>query len=281
MGEGWSDYWALMFQLKPGALPTDRNGIGTYVTFDSPDGDGIRPFPYSTDLTINPFTYNDIAGVSIPHGVGSVWCTMLWDMTWNLIEKHGYEPDIYATTGGNGIAMKLVMEGMKLQSCNPGFVDGRNAILKADTLLFGAANACEIWRAFARRGLGVGASQGLSTLVDDGVESYLIPEVCPSEFLFPCTEESLTYSGVTIADGTDERANNTVTIDNSDIQAGDMVTLRAGQQINIQTNFEVASTALLFLETKPCDGSGLPMAKMASDKKMDVIRNSVNQQKRF
>ncbi|MBK8504142.1 MAG: M36 family metallopeptidase [Saprospiraceae bacterium] len=281
MGEGWSDYFSLMFQLKPGDLPTDPNGIGTYVLNNSPQGDGIRAFPYSTDLTMNPFTYNDIAGAGIPHGVGSVWCTMLWDMTWNLIEKYGYEPDIYATTGGNGIAMKLVMEGLKLQPCTPGFVDGRNAILKADTIVFAAANSCEIWRAFARRGLGLGASQGQDTSVVDGTESYAIPAGCPAEFLFPCTEESLTYSGVTIPDGTDERVNTSVAIDNSDVQTGDMVTIRAGQEINIQPTFEVAGSGLLLLEAKPCDDSGLLTAKMAPNQKMAMIQKSVNRQNKI
>ena len=37
-------------------------------------------------------------------------------------------------------------------------VDARNAMLAADTLRFGGANQAELWLAFARRGLGAGAS---------------------------------------------------------------------------------------------------------------------------
>ena len=59
---------------------------------------------------------------------------MLWEVYWNLVAKHGFNPDIYDawTTGGNNLAIQLVTDGMKFQPCSPGFVDGRNAILAAD-----------------------------------------------------------------------------------------------------------------------------------------------------
>jgi hypothetical protein len=68
----------------------------------------------------------------------------------------GFNPDIYGAwnTGGNNLANQLIMDGMKLQPCSPGFVDGRNAILAADQALTGGANQCIIWKAFAKRGLG-------------------------------------------------------------------------------------------------------------------------------
>lgn len=273
MGEGWSDYFALLLQMKPGDMSTDANGIGTYALGEGPDGDGIRPFPYSTDFNVNPFTYNDINGVSIPHGVGSVWCTMLWDMTWNLIAEHGFNPDIYVTTGGNGIALQLVMEGMKLQPCSPGFVDGRDAILEADTLLFGGANSCEIWRAFARRGLGVGASQGSTSSVSDGTESYLTPVSCQ------CTDQTVSYSGVSIPDGTEDRANTTIAIDNSIIESGDNVSLTAGQEINVQPTFELVNPATLLLDIRPCDDSLLPESIMPRQEKIERMKTSTSFEK--
>ncbi|MBK7635393.1 MAG: M36 family metallopeptidase [Saprospiraceae bacterium] len=48
--------------------------------------------------------------------------------------------------------MYLVMEGMKIQPCNPGFMDGRNAIIKADEIHFNSAHKCMLWNVFARRG---------------------------------------------------------------------------------------------------------------------------------
>ena len=175
MGEGWSDYFALMFTIESGDLGTDSRGIGNYLIGAPINGDGIRPYPYSTDLNINPQTYDDIKTVSVPHGVGSVWCTMLWEMTWGLIEQYGYDSDIYQGNGGNNLALRLVTEALKLQPCSPGFVDGRDAILKADTLLNGGVNSCIIWNAFAKRGLGVSADQGSNFDEDDGTEAFDTP----------------------------------------------------------------------------------------------------------
>ena len=178
MGEGWSDYLTLMFALKPGDAGEDRRGVGNYVLGNTVDGEGIRDYPYSTDMVIDPRTYDDIQSASIPHGVGSVWCAMLWDMTWAMIDEYGFDPDIYNGTGGNNLALQLVVDGMKLQPCSPGFVDGRDAILAADLALSGGANHCLIWKAFAKRGLGFGASQGSSGSVSDGVEAFDLPPAC-------------------------------------------------------------------------------------------------------
>ena len=178
MGEGWSDYFGLMMTISEGDQGTDGRGIGTYVLGQSTDGNGIRPFPYSTDMNVNPHTYADIDGVSVPHGVGSVWCAMLWDMTWALIDEYGFDADLYNGTGGNNIALQLVMDGLKLQPCNPGFVDGRDAILEADMVNNGGVNQCLIWEAFAGRGLGDGADQGSSASVTDGNENFDIPVLC-------------------------------------------------------------------------------------------------------
>lgn len=173
MGEGWSDYYGLVMTIEPGDLGTDSRGIGTWLVGQAPNGPGIRSQPYDTDT--NTYSYNSIQSESIPHGVGSVWAMMLWDMTWDLIDVYGFDPDIYNGTGGNNIAMTLVTEGLKLQPCSPGFVDGRNAILAADQAIYGGANQCLIWEAFAARGLGFSASQGSTASRSDGVEAYDLP----------------------------------------------------------------------------------------------------------
>ncbi|MBZ0326184.1 MAG: T9SS-dependent M36 family metallopeptidase [Altibacter sp.] len=173
MGEGWSDYFGLVMTMQPGDLEGDIRGMASYA---SGDPNGIREAPYSTDFGINDYTYADVNGnVSVPHGVGFVWATMLWEMTWDLIDVYGWDSDIYNGTGGNNIAFQLVMDGMKLQPCSPGFVDGRNAILEADMINNGGDNQCLIWEAFARRGLGLSASQGSSNSTSDGVEAFDVP----------------------------------------------------------------------------------------------------------
>ncbi|MCI4671620.1 MAG: T9SS-dependent M36 family metallopeptidase [Bacteroidia bacterium] len=196
MGEGWSDYFTLMLGLDTSF--TDR-GIGTFAIGQGITGGGIRPARYSRDLSINPFTYaatNQTGSISQPHGIGFVWCTMLWDMTLDLIDTYGYDSDIYSGSGGNNIALQLVVDGLKLQSCNPGFVDGRDAILLADRLNNGGANQCLIWEAFARRGLGVGASQGSSGSRTDQVEAFDLPTVCQTPTAPPFANYSFTIDQI-------------------------------------------------------------------------------------
>jgi extracellular elastinolytic metalloproteinase len=135
-------------------------------------------------MSINPTTYGDIPGLAVPHGVGYAWSTMLWEVYWNLVHTYGYNPDVYGdwTTGGNNLAIQLVMDGMKMQVCRPGFVDGRDAILLADLVLTGGDNQCTIWAGFAKRGLGYSANQGSNTSVMDGTEAFDMPLGCNFDF---------------------------------------------------------------------------------------------------
>ncbi|RMA57764.1 M36 family metallopeptidase [Ulvibacter antarcticus] len=173
MGEGWSDYFGLVLTIEPGDAGTDPRGMGTWLAGQVSTGAGIRSQRYDTDT--NTYTYDSIKTEVAPHGVGSVWAMMLWEMTWDLIDEYGFDPDVYNGTGGNNIALALVMEGLKLQPCNPGFVDGRDAILQADLNLYGGANQCLIWTAFAGRGLGFSANQGSTGSKNDGTQAFDLP----------------------------------------------------------------------------------------------------------
>ena len=196
MGEGWSDFLGLILTMKPADASNTNRPVGTFLFEEPTTGGGIRPQPYNREN--NTQTYNDITTASVPHGVGSVWATMLWEMTWDLIDVYGWDADIYAGTGGNNIALNLVSEAMKLQPCSPGFVDGRDAILQADANIYGGANQCLIWGAFARRGLGLNASQGSSASRSDGTEDYTLPDASFSLVggdTFCATEGVQTLSG--------------------------------------------------------------------------------------
>src|SRR5690554_723125 len=72
--------------------------------------------------------------------------------------------------------MQLVIDGLKLQGCNPGFVDGRDAILQADQIFNNGDNKCLIWNVFAKRGLGYSASQGDTDDRTDQVEAFDVPQ---------------------------------------------------------------------------------------------------------
>lgn len=177
-GEGWSDYFAVLMTMEAGDSGADPRGVGTYALGQPTSGPGIRDYPYSTDMGIDPRTYDEIKTAAVPHGVGSTWAAMLWEMTWALIAQYGFDADLYNGSGGNNIALQLVVDGLKLQPCSPGFIDARDAILLADQISNGGANQCLIWEAFAKRGLGFSADQGSSSSRSDGTEAFDVPLVC-------------------------------------------------------------------------------------------------------
>lgn len=180
MGEGWSDWYGAMLTMDINAANPEYRPIGTFAVSQPITGGGIRPAPYDTSFSINDYTYADVSSpsLSVPHGVGFVWGTMLWDLTWAFIDEYGYDEDLYNGNAGNNMVIQLVTDALKLQVCEPGFVDGRDAILLADELNFDGANQCLIWRVFARRGLGLSASQGSSQSRSDGVAAFDLPPIC-------------------------------------------------------------------------------------------------------
>lgn len=204
MGEGWSDFFALMMTTRPGDTSTIARGVGTFVSGEATTGLGIRPAKYSPDFTINDYTYgrtngmkvnanNPVVGaLTVPdvHSIGFIWASMLWDLNWKYVDKYGYNSNVLADpNSGSSRVLQLVMDALKLQPCNPTFVQGRDAILAADQASTGGQNKCMIWSTFAKRGLGVNASAGaLNGLafganqplpeMSDQVEDFTIPAEC-------------------------------------------------------------------------------------------------------
>ncbi|MES2559420.1 MAG: T9SS-dependent M36 family metallopeptidase [Bacteroidota bacterium] len=174
-GEGWSDFFALALTAKTTDSANTPRGMGTFVINQPVTGLGIRDFKYSRNMSVNPMTYAYVKNTTAVHYIGTIWCSMLWDLHWNMVDKYGFDADIFHGTGGNNKAIQLVIDGLKLQPCSPGFVDARNAILKADSITNGGANKDVIWKTFARRGLGYTASQGASNSVTDGVAKFDLP----------------------------------------------------------------------------------------------------------
>ena len=66
------------------------------------------------------------------------------------------------------------------------FIKGRDAILLADQQNNAGANQCEIWKGFAKRGLGVSANGGSTFTVGDETEAFDIPVECegPTDIIF-------------------------------------------------------------------------------------------------
>ncbi|PHN07204.1 M36 family metallopeptidase [Flavilitoribacter nigricans] len=180
MAEGWSDFFSLVLVAKEGDQGSTPVGMGSYVWNRRADGVGFRRLPYSTDMEINNFAYDDVIGQGT-HSLGEVWTLTLWDLYWEMVDLYGFDDDLYFGTGGNNKAIQLMMDGLKLQACNPGFVDGRDAIIAADAILFDGAHECMIWEVFARRGIGWDAVQGLTTNQNDNYESFLKMPQCVKE----------------------------------------------------------------------------------------------------
>ncbi|MCJ7933673.1 MAG: T9SS-dependent M36 family metallopeptidase [Chryseobacterium sp.] len=203
MGEGWSDFFALMMTTKPGDNASLARGIGTFASGETTTGEGIRPAKYSPDFAINSYTYGrtngmkistSISGIAITvpdvHSIGFIWASMLWDLNWKYVEKYGYSSNVLADpASGSARVLQLVMDALKLQQCNPTFAQGRDAILAAEMATTNGENKCMIWNVFARRGLGVNAAAGaLNGLaiganqplpeMSDQVEDFTVPAEC-------------------------------------------------------------------------------------------------------
>ncbi|KAH9265602.1 hypothetical protein BASA84_001530 [Batrachochytrium salamandrivorans] len=104
MGEGWGDIMTLMVLAKSSDTATTK--------------------------------------VFIAHDAGEVWASMLWEVYWNLVIKHGFSANL-----------------------------ARNAILDADVNHYDGVNRCEIYKGFAKRGLGLGATNSY-------INDFSVPPEC-------------------------------------------------------------------------------------------------------
>ena len=211
MGEGISDILALMYTAEVGDAGPDARPIGTYLVGQPATGGGIRPAPYSTDFTLNGNTYSSIAAQAVPHGVGFVWATIVWEAYWELVNHHGFDPNLYNALGGSGNQrmMLYVQEGMANTACSPTFLDARDGIIQAATDNFGGEDVCRLWDAFARRGLGVNATTaGPSSL--SATNGFEIPVNCqcsPQAVANAGPDQSV-CAGDAVTIGTAAQANN-------------------------------------------------------------------------
>jgi extracellular elastinolytic metalloproteinase len=176
---GYNDFFAMLLTTNfATATATQPRGLGTYVLGQPVTGTGIRIAPYTTDMTLNNYTYDNTRTMAVPHGVGFVWASMLWEVTWNLVAKHGASNNWFTGNGAENRMLRLAIRAKQLQPCLSGFVSARDAWFAADDELYGGVNRCAIWRGFAKRGLGVSAVQGASSSNADNTGAFDIPVTC-------------------------------------------------------------------------------------------------------
>lgn len=117
MGEGWGDLMGVAIRLQEGDTREKDFVAGAWVTGNPR---GIRQYPYSTSLDHNPLTYADLDGMRAVHDIGTVWASMLNEVMWNLIDKHGMDvgetPEFEGgvPTDGKFLTMKLIIDAMAL-----------------------------------------------------------------------------------------------------------------------------------------------------------------------
>ncbi|KAF8608678.1 hypothetical protein BDV93DRAFT_518742 [Ceratobasidium sp. AG-I] len=157
MGEGWSDAFAEWTEQESAADAIADFTLGSYVVDDKA---GIRSYPYSTSKTTNPLTYGSLATLTEVHDIGEVWALIWHEISAGLINKLGFSASKNDPTGtaGNIVWLHLFIDSLKLQPCSPTFITARNAIIQADANRYAGANKCTLWTAFAKRGLGYGAT---------------------------------------------------------------------------------------------------------------------------
>jgi extracellular elastinolytic metalloproteinase len=159
MGEGWGDYIACVIN--------NTTVVGAWVVNDP---SGIRDFPYDSNF---PDNFGDLGTgrYTEEHNIGEVWCATLMEMTRN-IDKN--------------LAVRLVVDALKIALSNPSFLNMRDSILRAldNMRLSGTISTNEhtsarqsIWRAFAKFGMGPGAQSNGAQLTGIKADFDMPPDV--------------------------------------------------------------------------------------------------------
>ncbi|WP_350432486.1 rhombosortase-dependent M36 family metallopeptidase [Shewanella sp. H8] len=205
MGEGWGDFHALLLISEADDAMIAGNEMFqkpyAAITYVASFYEGIRNYPYSTDMEINPLTFANVElgngtsedqyGAAEVHDAGEPWAAMLWDSYVGLIndERHTFEE-------ARSLMMDYLVAGYKLTPNAPTYTEARDALLAA-----AYANDVEdyqiILNAFARRGMGLGAvsPERSSTKHEGVVESY---ETTLATFAVTKSVLDTDYEGMTV-----------------------------------------------------------------------------------
>ena len=192
MGESWGDLVAAEYQYSHGY----GNGgnvwaVGAYAT-GNPDT-AIRDYA----IDHNPLNYSDYGfdttGTEV-HADGEIWNGTMWEVRQALVDAYdaSYDYDDAAlqlrcaqatrtasptaaeACPGNRRWIQLMFDAFLLQQGATSMLDARDAMLAADRMRFGGADEGLLWKAFARRGMGVDASV-TSADDDEPVRSFAAP----------------------------------------------------------------------------------------------------------
>jgi len=184
LSEGWSDFFAIAIELQSTNKRNDP-----FVMFEWLYGTMARSKPICSDMTVNDLTYKSLTykanGHLECHMGGEVWVNALNEVLWNFIELRGISNDvsegkISSKSEGNVLAIQVVIDALKIQPCNPTFLEARDAIVLAQKQRFNDSELhCAIWKGFAKRGMGVNA-QPVTESGDENVyvDNFDLPPEC-------------------------------------------------------------------------------------------------------
>jgi len=176
MGESWSDLVAAEYQFSHGY----KNGgniwaVGVYATGNKDVA--IRDYA----INRNPLNYSDYGfdttGPEV-HADGEIWNGTQWEVRQALVQKwnkrYPYsraDLQLKCAQGnrdkgvqrpqfcpGNRRWVQLMFDSFLLQQGATSMLDARDAMIAADRMRFDGENNAVMWAAFARRGMGKGAS---------------------------------------------------------------------------------------------------------------------------
>ncbi len=155
INEGNSDLLALNYLVGAGA-PID----GSYPAAGYSGQDfakGLRNYPYSTQLAVNPLTYAALGHVTSDgpevHRDGEIWAETLWEVRAALIGRHGYAE-------GRARTAQLLVDALQLAPDFPSMIAMRDALLAAERNRYAGTDQDVMWQAFAKRGMGFLAAGG-------------------------------------------------------------------------------------------------------------------------
>ena len=176
MGEAWSDLAAMEYVNGFGFAPVgDENpfAVGPYATGNKVAG--IRNY----GMNDSPLNYSQILydgnGQTGPHSDSEIWSAANFEVRQALVEKYdalfpydnkqlqyecadGRVPSDRCP--GNRRWVQLMFDGFLLQDAAAGMPSAAEAQLAADKMRYKGANQKEIWRAYAKRGLGDKSEDG-------------------------------------------------------------------------------------------------------------------------
>ena len=176
MGESWGDLVAAEYMFShnynPGGNPW---AVGIYATGNK--AAGIRDYP----INKNPLNYSDYGfdstGVEV-HADGEIWNGTQWQVRQALVKKWNRQfpysdkslqlkcaqatsistPRPAELCPGNRRWVQLMFDAFLLQQGATSMLDARDAMLAADKMRFGGEDLKVMWDAFAKRGMGKGAT---------------------------------------------------------------------------------------------------------------------------